>query len=130
MLVFQNYPRVDLQRAEAFHGDEPEAVRRLHPAVQSREKQVGLLASGRAASVISLMRPLMASQVTQSKGITCSPLGQTRVTYPYLDQKNFICYSTTQQDDVVWIIGRGLKKKRCFDASQFCVERFRLDSDN
>ena len=47
--MFQDYPRVDLQRAEALHGDEPEAVRRLHPAVQSGEKQVGLPGGGSAA---------------------------------------------------------------------------------
>ena len=36
----QDDPRVDLQCSETLHGDEPEAVWRLHPTIQGREKQV------------------------------------------------------------------------------------------
>lgn len=40
IVCVQDDPRVDLQCSETLHGDEPEAVRRLHPTVQGREKQV------------------------------------------------------------------------------------------
>ena len=29
----QDYPRPDLQRTQALHGDEPETVRRVHQAI-------------------------------------------------------------------------------------------------
>ncbi len=37
----QDHPRPHLQRSEAFHGDESEALWWLHTAVQGWEKQVG-----------------------------------------------------------------------------------------
>ena len=37
----QDHPRPHLQCSEAFHGDESEALWRLHTAVQGWEKQVG-----------------------------------------------------------------------------------------
>lgn len=39
-VCLQDNTRLDLQRAETLHGDEPETVRRLYPAVQSRETEV------------------------------------------------------------------------------------------
>ena len=34
--ILTDYPWVDLQCTEAVHGDEPEAFRRMHPAIQGR----------------------------------------------------------------------------------------------
>ena len=62
---WQDNPRTDLQRPEAVYGDESEAVRRLHAAVQGRKAEVSAsLPTG--FLVIRHQPPLLLSQAPLS----------------------------------------------------------------
>ncbi len=54
-VVLQDDPRSDLQRAEALHGDEPEAVRRLHAAVQDGAAKVSVQRLARNSVRVALL---------------------------------------------------------------------------
>lgn len=59
LLCSQDHPRPHLQRPEALHGDEPEALWWLHTTVQGWEKQVGALAVFTPDSQVVFSRQLL-----------------------------------------------------------------------